>query len=106
MTKMHTPQRRLSRWIAITVGIVVALTLAYVLNRPGMMRLETVRRHLAEAGHQNARVNRAQIPANMQRCAVGQIRNKGYAYAWETDANSGVFCLRQDGRPSSVIRDQ
>jgi hypothetical protein len=106
MTKVHTPQRKMSRWIAIPVGIAVAITLAYILNHPGMMRLETVRRDLAEAGYPNARVSRAQIPTNMQRCEVGQIRNKGYAYAWETDAHSGVFCLRQDGRSSSVIRDQ
>lgn len=103
----ETPRRRtLSRWITIPVGLAVAILLVYVLNQPGRTRLEIAQRDLAEAGYPNARVNRAQIPTNMQRCGVGQIRNKGYAYAWDTDAHSGVFCLRQNGGPSSVIRDQ
>ena len=95
-----------SRWITIPVGVAIAISLAYVLNQPGKIRLETARRDLAKAGYPNARVNRVQLPKIMQRCGVGQIRNKGYAYSWETDAHSGVFCLRQDGRPSSVIQDQ
>ena len=101
-----TPRRAVSPWITVPVGIAVIVPLAYFLNQPARTRLDAARRDLAEAGYPDARVNRAQTPSNMRRCGVGQIRNKGYAYDWKTDAHSGVFCQPEDGRPVSVLLDQ
>jgi hypothetical protein len=53
----------------------------------------------------DAQLNRGQVPSQMSRCGVGQIRNKGYAYAWETEAHRGIFCLPVDGRPSRILVD-
>lgn len=101
-----TPRRAVSPWIAIPLGIAVAIVLSHFLNQPVRTRLDAARRDLAKAGYPDARVNRAQTPSNMRRCGVGQIRNKGYAYAWEADVHSGVFCQPEDGRPVSILLDR
>lgn len=87
------------------VVLVVMTLLVNVLNRPGAERLDTARRALAHAGYPDAELNRGQVPSQMSRCGVGQIQNKGYAYAWETEAHRGIFCLPVDGRPSSILVD-
>ncbi len=102
--KNNTPVRwTLSRWITLPIGMAVAIPLVYILNQPSRIKFQIADRELAAAGYPDARVNRAQMPSNMHRCGVGQIRNKGSAYAWETDTHSGVFCLPDDGHRSTII---
>lgn len=85
--------------------LVASYILVQVLNQPRMERLRAAREALAEAGYPGARVNRAQVTSQMVRCEVGQIRNRGYAYAWSNDRHSGLYCLRLDGRPNRIIVD-
>lgn len=75
-------------------------------NNPSAKRLDAARRGLAEAGFSGAHVERQQLPSNMARCGIGQIRKRGSAYGWNTATAKGLFCLREDGRPSRVIVDQ
>ena len=83
-----------------------AVSVAGLLNNPNKKRLEAVRHGIAEAGFPGADVERGQVPSNMARCDVGQIRKRGSAYAWSTPTAKGLFCLPQDGRPSRIIVDQ
>lgn len=87
--------------------LVAAIALVNALNRPALERLETARTELARAGYAGARVNRAQLPRNMTRCEVSQVRsNRGYAYGWETDTATGVFCFPVDGRSNRILVDR
>ena len=97
--------RRSLRWIGLLAIFLALIPVVSYLNRPNAQRRETARSALADSGYPGARVFPAQRVANMARCQVGQVRNKGYAYAWETDSHSGVFCLPEDGRPSRILLD-
>lgn len=100
------PPRKLSRWITVPVALIVTALLANLLNRPAMERLETARRDLSLAGYPDAQLNRVQIPRNMARCNVSQVRtNRGFAYGWETETQAGVFCFPTDGRPTRILFD-
>mgnify|MGYP005999650565 FL=1 len=93
-------------WIILPVGLAVGVVAVTLLNRPVMERVDTARRDLALAGYPGAEVSRIQIPNNMARCDVSQVgKNRGYAYGWQTDAHSGVFCFPTDGRPTRVLLD-
>jgi len=97
----------ISRWIVLPVAVIIAIILVNVSNRPSSERLEIARRELALAGHTGARVNKVQLPGNMTRCGVSQVRsNRGYAYGWEADTATGVFCFPTDGRPTRILVDR
>lgn len=83
-----------------------AVVISGSLNNPNKKRLEAARQGLTDAGFPGADVQRGQVPSNMARCDVGQIRKRGFAYAWSTSTAKGLFCLPEDGRPSRVIVDQ
>jgi len=93
------------RWICIWFFLSLPITYAinYLALRPSQARVEAAEAVLEQAGYLNAKVNRSQSPKNMYRCDVGQIKNKGYAYAWETATQSGVFCYPMDGRPKRIL---
>jgi len=100
------PPRNVSQWIVVPVALIIIAALVNVLNRPGWDRLETARRELSLAGHPGARVDKSQIPRNMIRCEVSQMReNRGSAYGWKTETEAGVFCLPTDGRPTRILLD-
>ena len=93
-------------WIILPIGWVVGLVAFMVLSQPVRERLERVKCELSVAGYPGAQVSRIQVPSNMARCDVSQGReNRGYAYSWETDGHSGVFCLPTDGRPTRILLD-
>ena len=98
--------RRTPRWLGMLVILPLALLAATVLNKPSQDRLRDAREQLADAGYPEARVGRTQRVDNMHRCEVGQIRRRGYAYAWRNDDHEGLFCLRLDGRPNRIILDR
>lgn len=100
------PPLRVPRWISIPVLMILLLLLTDYLNRPYYERLERVELELALAGYPDARVNGWQGTHNMVLCHVSQVRkNRGYAFAWKTPTQSGVFCLPTDGRPTRIILD-
>ncbi len=39
----------------------------------------------------------------MSECGVGQVKNRGYAYAWTSSHGDGVYCYPLDGRPQRII---
>lgn len=92
-------------WIGFLAMFFAPVPVVMWLNRPNLERLKQARHELAEAGYLHARVSSAQRVGNMARCHVGQVVNKGRAYEWETDSDSGVFCLPADGRPSQILVD-
>jgi len=98
--------RRGRSWVILPIGWGVGLVAFMVLSQPVRERLERVKRELSVAGYPGAQVSRIQIPSNMARCDVSQVsENRGYAYGWETDGHSGVFCLPTDGRPTRILLD-
>ena len=100
------PTRKLSGWITVPIALIVMTVLFNFLNRPIIERLETARRYLSVAGYTDAQVNKVQLPRNMARCDVSQVRkNRGYAYGWKTENQAGVFCFPTDGRPTRILLD-
>ena len=100
------PRSKALRWLTVPVALIVMTMIVNFLNRPSTDRLDAARRELARAGHSNADVNRSQVARNMALCDVSQVfKNRGYAYDWETDTNSGVFCFPTDGRPTRILLD-
>lgn len=97
--------RRLSHWLGPLLLVPVVLALVMVLNQPRTERLNAAREALAEAGYPDARLNHVQTTSQMTRCEVGQIKGRGYAYAWRNAEHNGLYCLRQDGRPNRIIVD-
>lgn len=87
-------------------GAVVMVAALSLLNAPHRQRLDRVRQALASAGYADAQVSKGQRPSDMARCEVGQIERRGSAYAWRAGAVRGLYCLREDGRPSEIILDR
>jgi len=103
--------KQLPRRVPLRIGVAflcvfVAAFFWLSRNNPSAKRLDAARQGLADAGFSGAHVERRQLPSNMARCDVGQIRKRGSAYGWSTATAKGLFCLREDGRPSRVIVDQ
>lgn len=93
------------RWFILAALLVGMVAFANWADRPRRERLDNVEQALAAGGFERADVSPTQSPTNMSRCKVGQMRNRGYAYAWRTEEARGVFCLPIDGRPSHIIVD-
>jgi len=94
------------KWAWFFLSLPIVFALIYMGQRPERIRLEAAEAALEQAGYFGANASRHQSPQNMQRCGVGQIRNKGRAYAWETATQRGVFCYPMDGRPQRIIVDR
>ncbi|MNE01654.1 hypothetical protein D3C87_320340 [compost metagenome] len=94
------------KWAWTVLCILIVFALGYFGPRPNRDRVETALVALEQAGYHGASANRYQSPGNMHRCGVGQIKNRGYAYAWETATQSGVFCYPTDGRPQRILLDE
>lgn len=97
--------RRLSRWLAPLLLLPVVAALTMILNQPRAERLDAAREALAGAGYPDARLNHGQRVSEMTRCEVGQLKRKGYAFAWRNETHRGLYCLRLDGRPNRIIVD-
>lgn len=91
-------------WFLLCLLIVLAI--GYFGPRPNRDRVEAAEAALEQAGYHGARASWQQQPKNMHRCDVGQIKNRGYAYAWETETESGVYCYPIDGRPHRIILNE
>ena len=95
-----------ARWVLMLLGLAAIVAWTGISNRPFEERLDRARQSLAEAGFPNARVQRGQSPTNLSRCHVGQLRNRGYAYAWTAGEARGLLCLPVDGRPTQINVDR
>jgi hypothetical protein len=108
LSNSQTAKQKIKRWkwVWFFLSLPIIFGLIYLGQRPERIRVEAAEAALEQAGYFGANASRYQSPKNMQRCGVGQIRNKGRAYAWETATQRGIFCYPMDGRPQRIIVDR
>ncbi|MBI1682416.1 hypothetical protein [Caulobacter hibisci] len=66
-------------------------------------RRAAAREAAAAAGFADARFERGQSPTLLSLCDVGQVRKRGWAFHWRTEAAEGLYCARDDGRADTII---
>lgn len=83
--------------------LVLALSVYSCLTDDRMAKVRLAKEALSAAGYADVEIDWEQNPRELTRCAVGQIRHKGRAYAWRTPTAHGLYCAPEDGRPHRII---
>lgn len=98
----------MTKRVRAVIGTVFALLAAAMgvysyLTDDRAAKVRLAREALWAAGYVDVEIDWEQNPRELSRCAVGQIRNKGRAYAWRTPTARGLYCAPEDGRPHRII---